>query len=148
MPGMIGVDWRVWPSSLGSGAQARWKTGSKGRTHTHSHAPRRSLTNHAWNHPPLPMFMVLHSSSLTLQAHPPSTSPTLHPLPLPQRITYAKTKSDAVAKVDGTYKPDKKSRAQKNAAARGKGGRREGGSGADARGRGLGTVREGGMAIP
>ncbi|KAG2439882.1 hypothetical protein HYH02_010512 [Chlamydomonas schloesseri] len=36
----------------------------------------------------------------------------------PIRITYAKTKSDAVAKVDGTYKPDKKSRQQKNAAAR------------------------------
>ncbi|GIL58537.1 hypothetical protein Vafri_13488 [Volvox africanus] len=36
----------------------------------------------------------------------------------PIRITYAKGKSDAVAKVDGTYKPDKKQRAQKNAAAR------------------------------
>ncbi|KXZ49464.1 hypothetical protein GPECTOR_21g690 [Gonium pectorale] len=36
----------------------------------------------------------------------------------PIRINYAKGKSDAVAKVDGTYKPDKKQRAQKNAAAR------------------------------
>lgn len=45
---------------------------------------------------------------------------TLHVLMfMAQRITYAKGKSDAVAKVDGTYKPDKKQRAQKNAAARG-----------------------------
>lgn len=36
-----------------------------------------------------------------------------------QRITYAKTKSDAVAKVDGTFKADKKQRAKAAAATKG-----------------------------
>lgn len=36
-----------------------------------------------------------------------------------QRISFAKTKSDAVAKVDGSYKPSKSERSKKNAAARG-----------------------------
>lgn len=36
-----------------------------------------------------------------------------------QRVTYAKTKSDAVAKLDGSYKPDKKKRSERNAQARG-----------------------------
>jgi hypothetical protein len=36
-----------------------------------------------------------------------------------QRIQYAKTESDAVAKLKGTYKPDKKKRQEKAAAARG-----------------------------
>lgn len=36
----------------------------------------------------------------------------------PIRISFAKTKSDAVAKVDGTFKPAKGDRAKKNAAAR------------------------------
>mmetsp|Transcript_22967 Transcript_22967/g.58717 ORF Transcript_22967/g.58717 Transcript_22967/m.58717 type:complete len:218 (-) Transcript_22967:271-924(-) len=36
----------------------------------------------------------------------------------PIRITYAKAESDAVAKLKGTYKPDKKKRAEKSAAAR------------------------------
>jgi len=36
----------------------------------------------------------------------------------PIKISYAKTKSDAVAKLDGSFKPDKQLRAQKNAAAR------------------------------
>jgi len=35
----------------------------------------------------------------------------------PLRLSYAKTKSDAVAKLDGSYKPDKE-RSKKNAAAR------------------------------
>jgi hypothetical protein len=35
-----------------------------------------------------------------------------------QKLSYAKTKSDAVAKLEGTYKPDKE-RSKKNAAARG-----------------------------
>jgi hypothetical protein len=37
----------------------------------------------------------------------------------PQRIQYAKTESDAVSKLKGTFKLDKKKRAEKNAAARG-----------------------------
>lgn len=50
-------------------------------------------------------------------------APTSHPRrrAAPQRINYAKTESDAVAKLKGTYKPDKKKRAEKNAAARGAG---------------------------
>jgi U2 small nuclear ribonucleoprotein B'' len=36
-----------------------------------------------------------------------------------QKVEYAKTKSDAVAKLEGSYKPDKKERSQKNAAVRG-----------------------------
>ncbi|KAJ9506232.1 hypothetical protein QJQ45_000452 [Haematococcus lacustris] len=36
----------------------------------------------------------------------------------PIKIQYAKTESDAVAKLKGTYKPDKKKRAEKNAVAR------------------------------
>jgi hypothetical protein len=35
-----------------------------------------------------------------------------------QRIQFARTKSDAVAKLDGSYKPDKE-RSKKSAAARG-----------------------------
>lgn len=37
-----------------------------------------------------------------------------------QRIQFAKTKSDAVAKLDGSFKADKKSRSAKNSAVRGK----------------------------
>jgi RNA recognition motif-containing protein len=40
-------------------------------------------------------------------------------LPCLQRITYAKTKSDAIAKLDGTFKADKKTRAAKGPAAKG-----------------------------
>lgn len=36
-----------------------------------------------------------------------------------QRISFAKTKSDAVAKLDGTFKADKKARSAKNTASRG-----------------------------
>ena len=38
-----------------------------------------------------------------------------------QRIQFARTKSDAVSKIDGTYKPSKTERSKKNAAARGAG---------------------------
>jgi hypothetical protein len=55
--------------------------------------------------------------------HPPTSLPPFPinlptPPPVLQRISYAKSKSDAVAKLDGTYKPDKE-RSKKNAAARG-----------------------------
>jgi hypothetical protein len=36
-----------------------------------------------------------------------------------QRIQFARTKSDAVAKIDGSYKPSKNERSKKNAVARG-----------------------------
>lgn len=45
--------------------------------------------------------------------------PDAHARALPQRIAFAKTKSDAVAKVDGSFKPSKSERSKKNAAARG-----------------------------
>ena len=36
-----------------------------------------------------------------------------------QRIQFARTKSDAISKLDGSYKPSKSERSKKNAAARG-----------------------------
>lgn len=54
-------------------------------------------THHCTSHPPAPVAR-----------------------PTTQKIQYAKTKSDAIAKLDGSYKPDKKKdRAKKNEAARG-----------------------------
>ncbi len=48
---------------------------------------------------------------------PPDACPALHPM---QRLSYAKGKSDAVAKLDGTYQGDQKpTRVAKNKAARG-----------------------------
>lgn len=70
--------------------------------------------------------LLSHASRVSLYGCRTHWGSTLRPLMLPfvvaatQRIAYAKTKSDAVAKVDGTFKPDTtKERAKRNAAARG-----------------------------
>ncbi len=51
----------------------------------------------------------------------PGSQPSSIPLPRPpQRIQFARTKSDAISKLDGSYKPSKTERSKKNAAARGR----------------------------